>query len=335
MNEAKQFGIAVIGAGRIGQIHADNFHDHPNANVRLIVDPFEENARRTADRLGANWSMDIEAAFANSSIDAVVICSPTPTHADLLEKAANSGKAAFCEKPIDLDIERVAACERVIDGSDIVVQLGFNRRFDPGHAAIRDEVASGRIGRLQQVIITSRDPSPPPASYVTASGGIFRDMTIHDFDMARFVTGDEVLEVSAQGSCIVTPEIGEAGDHDTIVANLKMRSGAMVTILNSRNCAFGYDQRIEAFGEKGMAQSNNVHNSHATFTTDSFVDAKPPLLAFFQDRYAAAYKLEVDHFIDCLQSKQTPSCAFKDGKAALIIADAATQSAMTGKVVEL
>ena len=228
----------------------------PRAELAHVVDPFESSAREVGEQFSAPWSTDVEDVLGDASIDAVVVASPTPTHVDLLTRAVDAGKAVLCEKPIDLDIARVDACRAAIGALADRVMLGFNRRFDPSFADIRARVQAGEIGTLEQLTIISRDPAPPPAGYVATSGGLFRDMTIHDFDMARFFLGD-VVEVSATGSNLVSSEIAEAGDIDGAVVVLRGAGGALCSITNSRRCAFGYDQRLEAFGERGSLSAAN------------------------------------------------------------------------------
>lgn len=324
--------IALLGSGRIGRVHAATIAAHPRAELAWVYDPVEASAKEVAASFGGTAVTDVDAVFADDSVGAVLIASPTPTHVDLLIRAVESGKAVLCEKPIDLDLARVDACWEQIRDANPTVMIGFNRRFDPSFRELRERVAAGELGRLEQLSIISRDPAPPPASYVAQSGGLFRDMTIHDFDMARYVLG-EVVAVQAMAGCLVSPEIGEAGDVDTAVITLRGANGALCQITNSRRCSFGYDQRVEAFGELGMLSAANqlptsVRRSDATTT-----EAAAPYLNFFIDRYTAAYRAELDHFVTAVEQGVAPTPSFADGRAALVLADAANESLRTGAVV--
>ena len=322
--------IAVIGAGRIGQIHARNVAAHPGARFAGVADPDAAAAGRLAEALGGRVLTLDEALAA----DAVVICSPTPTHADLIEQAAKLGRAVFCEKPVDLSAERVRACLAVVAATGIRLMVGFNRRFDPHFATLKRRLDGGEIGALELLTITSRDPAPPPAQYVASSGGLFRDMMIHDLDMARFLLGEEPVELFAAASCQVDPGIAAAGDVDTAVVTLRTASGRLCQISNSRRAVYGYDQRIEAHGAAGMLRAGNVtastveHASAAGFTTD-------PALPFFLERYAAAYRAELDAFVTAISGGESAYPNGDDGLAALVLADAATLSARTHEPVRL
>jgi myo-inositol 2-dehydrogenase/D-chiro-inositol 1-dehydrogenase len=248
--------VCQFGAGRIGKIHAANIAAHPGARLRYVVDVNREAAAELAKAYGAEV-VDADTALADTGVGAVVVASSTDTHADVAEAAARAGKAIFCEKPIDLDIGRVDACLSALKQGGASMFVGFNRRFDPSFAALHDAVREGRVGKLEMVSITSRDPAPPPLDYIKVSGGLFRDMTIHDFDMARWLLGEDPVEVFATGSCLVDPGIGQAGDIDTALVTLKTGSGALCQISNSRRAVYGYDQRIEVLGEKGMLRAEN------------------------------------------------------------------------------
>jgi myo-inositol 2-dehydrogenase/D-chiro-inositol 1-dehydrogenase len=264
----------------------------------------------------------------------VIIASPTPTHVDLLAACARAGKAVLCEKPIDLDLARVDACWEGIKGLNATVMVGFNRRFDPTFAEMRERVAGGEIGRLEQLLITSRDPAPAPAAYIASSGGLFRDMTIHDFDIARFFLG-EVTEVQAIGANLIEPYIAEAGDVDSAVVSMRGAGGELCQITNSRRCAFGYDQRVEAFGAGGMLSAGNQTATSVRRSGAAGTETAAPYLNFFLDRYAAAYRAELDHLVICVEQGLTPSPGFADGRAALVLADAATESMKTGQAVRV
>ena len=329
----KKTRVGIIGAGRIGRVHAQTIANLPCADLAWVGDAFEDAANALAAPFGLEGTNDIDSVFSRDDIEAVLICSPTDTHADLLEKASRAGKAVFCEKPIDLDIERVKQCQKIVETNSRPVQLGFNRRFDPGHLELMIAVQSGKLGTLQHLLIISRDPCPPPAEYIAVSGGLFRDMMIHDLDMARFICGEDPTSLKANGGCLVTKEIGESGDVDTASVTLEMPSGTIVTILNTRNCPYGYDQRIEAIGSSGSVVSNNLHTSTVTYSDASQIDAHAPIFDFFQTRYAESYRQEIDHFLDCVMTDKTPSIGFTDGVKALELADAATASAQTGETI--
>lgn len=325
--------FAIFGAGRIGQIHGKNVAQHINARLKYVVDLFPDAAQSLAKATGAEVVTE-EAVFADPEIDAVIVASATNTHADLMEKAALSGKAIFCEKPIDLDIERVKNCIKIVNECGVKCSLGFNRRFDPSFNQLKQHIESGDIGALEMVTITSRDPSPPPAEYVSVSGGLFRDMMIHDLDMARFLLGEEPTSVYAAGSCLVDPKIGEAGDIDTAVVTLKTASGKICQISNSRRACYGYDQRIEVFGSKGAAQAENITATNVVLTNEQGVIGEKPL-HFFLERYEQAYKLELENFIAVLDDNEQPVTNQNDGMQALVLADAALKSYKQGVVVQL
>jgi len=322
-----------FGAGRIGQIHAGNIALNPNARLKTVVDVNPQAAQALAERYGASVG-DPATALADPGVDAVLIASSTETHAALVEAAARAKKPVLCEKPLDLDRGRAEACLAVAAKAGIPLMLGFNRRFDPNFSKLHKQLRDGRIGRLEMLTITSRDPGPPPLDYVKVSGGLFRDMMIHDFDMARWLLGEEPAEVFAVASCLVEPAIGATGDFDTAVVTLKCASGRIATISNSRRAAYGYDQRIEAFGEKGMLQAGNVLETTLAFAGERGIIADKPL-AFFLERYALAYRAELENFLDTLESGAPPSPSGEDGLRALILADAATESAKTGKPVRV
>jgi myo-inositol 2-dehydrogenase/D-chiro-inositol 1-dehydrogenase len=322
-----------FGAGRIGAIHAGNIAGHPDARLRLVVDPDHAVAERLAGRYGAAVLSPAE-ALADRAVNAVVIASSTDTHADLVEAAARAGKAVFCEKPLDLDRRRAEACVAVARECGVPLMVGFNRRFDPNFGRLERQIRDGRIGRLELLTITSRDPAPPPIEYVRRSGGLFRDMTIHDFDMARWLLAEEPVEVFAVASVLIDPAIGEAGDVDTAVVTLRTQSGVLCQISNSRRAIYGYDQRIEALGSNGALRAENVLESTVSLAgTDGIVKDKP--LHFFLERYAEAYRRELDHFIGAIASGATPLVGGGDGVKALALADAALESCRAGHVVRI
>ena len=327
-----RFGL--FGAGRIGRVHAASLAMHPRTELVLVHDPVEAAAGEVAAHYGATPTGDAAAILGDPGIDAVIIASPTPTHVDLMTASVQAGKAVLCEKPIDLDLARVDACWADIKDLDATVMVGFNRRFDPSFVEMRDRVAKGEIGRLEQLIITSRDPAPAPAAYIATSGGLFRDMTIHDFDMARFFLG-EVVEVQAMGANLIEPYIAKAGDIDSAVVVLRGAGGELGQIVNSRRCSFGYDQRLEAFGAEAMLSVGNQSATSVRQSGGSGTETAPPYLTFFLDRYAAAYRAELDHLISCAEQGTAPSPGFADGRAALVLADAANESLKTGRAVRV
>jgi myo-inositol 2-dehydrogenase / D-chiro-inositol 1-dehydrogenase len=326
-----RFGI--IGAGRIGKIHGGNVTARPDSHVAYIADADPDAAAALAKATGAKVAA-VDVILAAKEVDAVAICSPTDTHADLIERAARAKKAIFCEKPIDLDVDRVRACLEVVKQTGATLMVGFNRRFDPNFASLRKRVAEGAIGALEIVSITSRDPSPPPVSYIARSGGLFRDMMIHDFDMARFVLGEELVTVSAMGSALVDKAIGEAGDIDTAVVIMETKSGKVTQISNSRRAIYGYDQRVEAHGEKGMVHAANVRETTVEWAgAHGFTSDKA--LNFFLERYEAAYRNELDAFVGAAKSGDKPHPDGEDGLKALVLADAAYRSWKTKQRVAL
>lgn len=328
--------IGLIGTGRIGQVHAASIAANPEATLSWVADPFIDGARSVTERFGGTATASPEALITSSEIDAVLIASPTPTHVDLIEASVKAGLPVLCEKPIDLNIARVDALRPLVQSSGVPVALGFNRRFDRDFAATRARVAADEIGDLEQLVIISRDPVAPPADYIAVSGGIFRDMTIHDLDMARYFL-DDIVSVSATGTQAFDPGAERYGDFDTAVTTLRASSGAVATIINSRHSAIGYDQRIEAFGAKGMLQVANAPTSLVSYSTGAAVDAKPAFGQFFLERYVQAYAEELAEFIKLVRGEASTSPTFEDGRAALILADAAQRSATEGiaVVVEL
>lgn len=326
--------FAVLGCGRIGRMHAEILGRHPRVDLLWVYDVAADAAAGAARAAGAAVATDVDTVLGDDRVDAVLIATPTPTHVDLIVRAVQAGKAVLCEKPIDLDIGRVDACWAAIRDRDPVVMIGFNRRFDPTFRRMLDRVHAGEVGRLEQLVITSRDPGPPPAAYIGVSGGIFRDMTIHDFDMARAFLGD-VVTVSAQGANVVDPAFAEHGDVDSAVVVMRAADGTLATLINSRHCAFGYDQRIEAFGSAGMLTAGNQRATTVEFWGPQATASRDPALDFFIARYRDAYVAEIDHFVDAVAGGTPPSPSFADGREALRLADAAGESLRTGRCIEL
>ncbi|GAA1778670.1 inositol 2-dehydrogenase [Leucobacter iarius] len=326
--------MGLIGTGRIGLVHATSISAHPETELSWIADPFVDGAHALAARFGGRVTDSSDELLDSGEVDAILVAAPTPTHVPLIEAAVDRGIPVLCEKPIDLDIARVEALRPKVAASGVPVALGFNRRFDPAFAEVRARVAAGEIGPLEQLTIISRDPAAPPAAYIGVSGGIFRDMTIHDFDMARFFLPD-IVEVSATGSTLFDEGAREHGDFDTAVVTLKSASGAIVTIVNSRHSAVGYDQRIEAFGALGSLQANNPSLSLVSASNATAVDARAPYEPQFLHRYAVSYSAELDAFLRLMRGEPSDSPTFDDGRAALLLADAAQRSAETGSVVAM
>lgn len=325
--------FAVIGAGRIGAVHAAAIAAHPAAELVLVADPDAAAAARLAESFGARWSEAAADVFADATVEAVVVGSPTGYHVEQIIAAAQAGKAVLAEKPVDLGLARVDECIAAVGANADRVMVGFNRRFDPGFAEVKRRIDAGEIGPLEQLTIISRDPAAPPPAYLAGSGGIFRDMTIHDLDMARYLMG-EVVAVSAVGQQL-DPAIAAVGDLDAAVLTLTGASGAVATIINSRHCASGYDQRLEAFGPLGSLEARNHTATSVRFNGAEVSDAAGPYLAFFLERYAVAYRAELDHFIAAIRRGVAPSPSLVDGREALVLADAATVSAQTGAQVRL
>jgi myo-inositol 2-dehydrogenase/D-chiro-inositol 1-dehydrogenase len=325
--------FGVLGAGRIGKVHAKAVTGNPAARLVAVSDALAPAAQALADQYGCEVRT-IDAIAASPDIDAVVICTPTDTHADLIEQFVRAGKAVFCEKPIDLSLARVKACLQVVRDHKGVLMVGFNRRFDPHFQAVRAEIDRGTLGTVEMVVITSRDPGAPPVEYIKRSGGIFRDMTIHDFDMARFLLGEEVAEVSAMASNLVDPAIGAAGDSDSVQVMLRTASGKMAVISNSRRATYGYDQRIEVHGSKGAASAENQRPVSIEVATAAGY-TRPPLHDFFMTRYTEAYAAEIAAFIDAMGGKAAASPSGEDGLMALALAEAALKSVAEGRTVRL
>ncbi len=323
--------IALLGAGRIGQVHARTIRGMDNATVTAVSDFFPETAEKLAKTLGAEVR-DNDTIMASDDVDAVVVGTPTDTHFDLIMAAAKAGKAIFCEKPVDMSADRIRELIAAVEKAGVPFMTAFNRRFDPSFANVQARISAGEVGDVEMVTILSRDPTPPPLSYVKSSGGIFRDMMIHDLDMARFLLGEDPIEVVAYGSALVDPAIGDAGDVDTAGVMLKTASGKICQISNSRRATYGYDQRIEVHGAKGMLRAEN----HLENTVEVATEAgyrRAPTLNFFLERYESAYRREMEHFVGCLNDGTAVTPTIHDGLKAQMLADAATVSCQTGKPV--
>lgn len=329
-------GIAVLGAGRIGKIHAANVAANPQARLVAVADPFPEACGPLAAQHGAEAMTDPMAAIARNDVEAVVIGTPTDTHIGLLTRAVELGRAVLCEKPIDLDLGKSTEAAAQVERLKGRVMLAFNRRFDPTFAEVRSAIDAGKIGAVRQVVISSRDPGMPPEGYVKSSGGLFRDMTIHDLDMARWLLGEEPVSVTAMASRVVDPALVEKyGDYDTAMVILQTASGKQAHINNCREAVYGYDQRIEVLGETGMLSHDNLRPTTMRLTTAEMTDAQQPLLNFFLERYAAAYRAEMDAFVSALANGTPLPTTANDGVQALRLAEAALHSVQTGQTVSL
>jgi myo-inositol 2-dehydrogenase / D-chiro-inositol 1-dehydrogenase len=333
MTSQQPLRIAVLGVGRIGKLHADLItRNVPDAVVAMVQDVHGPSAEAVGTALGVPHTTDLDAVLSSKAIDAVAICSNTPAHVPMIEAAALAGKAIFCEKPVSLDLALVDRSLAIVAKAGVPLHIGFNRRFDPAHRSVRQAVLDGAVGAVEIVRITSRDPAPPPVEYIKSSGGLFLDMTIHDFDMARFVTGSEVVEVSAHAAVLVDPAIGEAGDVDTAVVVLRHENGAITTIDNTRRAVYGYDQRVEVHGSLGMAQSENpltytgrIHSAEGS--------RQPSIPYFFLDRYVPAYVAQWQSFVKAVRSGTPTEVNGNDGRAPLIIGLAALKSVAEHRIV--
>ena len=325
--------IAVLGCGRIGQMHAELLARRvPGATVSFVYDAVPEASASVGARLGIPVASSVDEILGSDQVDAVAICSSTDTHVELMIGAAQAGKAIFCEKPVSLDLEQVDRGLDAVDRSGVPFMVGFNRRFDPTHKAVRDAVVGGQVGDVHLVRITSRDPAPPPIAYIKVSGGIFCDMTIHDFDMVRFLLGEEPVAVLATAASLVSAEIAAIGDIDTASVSLQTASGKIATITNSRRCSAGYDQRIEVHCANGMARTDNVPKSPYSIETASGVERDKPKF-FFTDRYAESYAAEWAHFVQVLDGSAVANPTGIDGYRALLLAEAAYISLAEGRRV--
>lgn len=322
--------IGILGAGRIAQVHAVNIAGHPSSALAAVADVYAPAAEALAKKYGAKV-LSAEELLNDDSIDAVLIATSTDTHADFIEAAAAAGKSVLCEKPVDLSLERAQECLAKVGSASHPVMIGFNRRFDPNFQSLKAALQDGEIGKAELLSITSFDPAPPPVAYIKVSGGLFRDMMIHDFDMVNYVMGELPVSVTAVGSSLVDPEIGEAGDIDTAVVTLTYADGRIAVIRNSRRAAYGYDQRVELLGSEGMLEAKNVlENTVVKSNADGVTGAKPTY--FYLERYHAAYAREWAAFVDAVVNGLDFPVTLQDGVAALALAEAATRSLASGSV---
>ena len=325
--------VGLLGAGRIGNVHAEVIVAHRESELVSVSDVFAENAEKLAAHYDAKVATSDE-IIADENIDAVLIATSTDTHSDFIEAATAAGEAVLCEKPVDLDLDRAKACKANADKTGMPVMVGFNRRFDPNFQALKAAADAGEIGKSELLSIASFDPAPPPVEYIKVSGGLFRDMMIHDFDMANFIMGDLPETLSAVGSSIVDPQIGDAGDVDTAVVTMTYADGRIAVIRNSRRAAYGYDQRVELLGSKGLLQVENMLENSVIKSTDAGVTGAKPTY-FFLERYMPAYKAEWSAFVDAVNSGSALPTTLDDGVASLAMAEAATRSAEIGQPVKL
>ena len=325
--------VGLLGAGRIGQVHAEVVAAHEGTKLAAISDVYAPAAEELAAKYHAQVRSSDE-IIADDAINAVLIATSTDTHSDLIEAATQAGKAVMCEKPVDLSLERARACLKAVSATGRPVMIGFNRRFDPSFAAIRDSLAAGQIGKAELLSVTSFDPAPPPVEYIKVSGGMFRDMMIHDFDMTNFIMGETPVSISASGACLVDPEIGRAGDIDTAVVTLSYADGKLAVIKNSRRAAYGYDQRLELLGADGLLQAQNMlENTVVKSTGQGVISAKPTY--FFIERYMPAYKAEWAAFVAAVQEGDDMPVSLQDGVQALAMAEAAQRSFDSSRPVRL
>ena len=325
--------FGVLGAGRIGKVHARTIAASGKAKVAYIADAMPQAAADLAAEVGAKVA-SVEEIIKAGDVDAVLIATPTPFHAEQIEAASNAGKAILCEKPVSLSVARIEDCLKTVEKNKTTLMIGFNRRFDPNFASLEKRIRAGAVGNVEMATIISRDPAPPPAEYVKSSGGIFRDMMIHDLDLARFLVGEDFVVVNALGSALVDKKIGEEGDCDTAAVQMQTASGKICVITNSRRASYGYDQRIEVHGSKGMLRAGNIHNTTVEVATAEGFHADP-ILHFFTERYGQAYSNEVLTFIDAVTNGKPVAPSGHDGLQAQKLADAATESWQTGTPVKV
>jgi len=328
--------FALMGAGRIGKMHAEIINAHPEASLKYVYDPNAKFSELVAKNNNSKVANSPEEAINSKEVDAVLIASATPTHTQFITMAAKAGKGIFCEKPIDLDINKVNECMDKIKGFDVPLQIGFNRRFDHSHAKAQLARVNKDIGDLEMIIITSRDPEPPGIEYLKAAGGFFRDTTIHDFDLSRFILGDDpIIQISAFGDALFDVNAKQTNDLDTAMFIMRSKSGVLIHINNSRRAVYGYDQRVEVFGSKGMVISDNQTPSSLKSYNKSSTSSKDPIHFFFIERYAQAYKDQFNDFVETVKNKTKPKVTFEDGRNALIIANAAYESFESGKTINI
>jgi myo-inositol 2-dehydrogenase/D-chiro-inositol 1-dehydrogenase len=327
-------GIALLGSGRMAHVYGPKINAHPGLRLEVIFNPNLASATRATDLYGGRAVCDLDAVLGDPTIDAVVIATPTNTHLEYIIAAAKAGKPIYCEKPLDQNLERVDTCLKALKEHPVPFMLGFNRRFDPDNGALQKAVRAGDIGQLNFLMSTSREPSPPPIEYVKASGGYFVDATIHDIDLMCWIADERPVEVFAAASCMIDPEIGALGDTDTTMTTLKMPSGLLVHINNCRRCAYGFDQRVEAFGERGLLQTTNHRDNNLIRWDATKTEARDPLKHFFLERYDASFYHALDEFYHAVTEGREPSSTAQDGRAALAIALACDRARLEGRAIK-
>jgi len=328
--------IALFGLGRIGVVHALNIFLNNNCSLQYVFDINQALAKKIAKKFNSISIKNTRIAYTDKNVDVIFITTPTSTHIKYIMEAVKFKKTIFCEKPLDLNIKKINQCKKFIKKYNPKIQVGFNRRYDPGHHALKKSIQIGEIGKLEKIIITSRDPAPPSMAYLKVSGGIFKDMTIHDFDLIRFYLGnDEVKEIFATTTNLSDLRIKKINDYELAMCLIKSEKGVICMINNSRHCSYGYDQRVEVFGSKGMVVSGNRRDNASEKFLESKTAIKRPLLNFFIDRYEEAYKLQLDDLIDLVQNRKNPRASFEEGRKAIIIANAAYKSLSFNKVVKI
>ncbi|MEH6725674.1 MAG: inositol 2-dehydrogenase [Hyphomicrobiales bacterium] len=328
-------GLALLGSGRMAHVYGPKIAAHPNLKLEFVFNPNLSSAIAVAEQYGGTASDDLGKVLADPRVEAVLIATPTTTHLEYIEASAKAGKSIFCEKPLEFNLERVEKCFAALDANPVPLMLGFNRRFDPDVSALQKAVQSGEIGALNFLMSTSREPSPPPLDYVKRSGGYFADATIHDIDLLCWITGEQPIEVFATGSCMVDPGIGEVGDLDTTMTVLKMPSGCLCHVNNCRRSSYGFDQRLEAFGSKGMLQTTNHRDDPLVRWNAGYTEAKAPLKHFFLERYDMSFYHALDEFYNAIIDGRAPSATQTDGRSALAIALACEQSRREGRVIRM
>jgi myo-inositol 2-dehydrogenase/D-chiro-inositol 1-dehydrogenase len=328
--------IALFGLGRIGVMHAQNIYLNNNCSLQYVFDINQALAKKIAKKFNSISIKNTRIAYTDKNVDVIFITTPTSTHIKYIMEAVKFKKTIFCEKPLDLNIKKINQCKKFIKKYNPKIQVGFNRRYDPGHYALKKSIQIGEIGKLEKIIITSRDPAPPSMAYLKVSGGIFRDMTIHDFDLIRFYLGnDEVKEIFATTTNLSDLRIKKINDYELAMCLIKSEKGVICMINNSRHCSYGYDQRVEVFGSKGMVISGNRRDNASEKFLGSKTAIKRPLLNFFIDRYEKAYQLQLDDLVYLVQKRKNPRASFEEGRKAIIIANAAYKSLKFNKVVKI
>ena len=328
-------GIALLGSGRMAHVYGPKINAHPGLRLSVVFNPNLSSAEAIAAQYGGEALGDLDEVLNHPDVDAVLVATPANTHLEYIIASAQAGKPTFCEKPLDQSLDRAEQCVDALKANPVPFMLGFNRRFDPDITALQKAIRAGELGQLSILMSTSREPAPPSMSYVRTSGGYFVDATIHDIDLMCWIAGERPVEVFAAGSCLTNPEIGALGDCDTAMTTLKMASGLLVHINNSRQCVYGFDQRIEAFGEKGMLQTTNRRDENLIRWGGDTTEARTPLKHFFLERYDASFTHALDEFYHAVTEGRAPSCTVQDGCDALEIALACGRSRQTGTLVRL